>query len=83
MRFGHGGTPFADLTRLEGGPGTPGHRVAAPGMHGGDIQLTLFGLAEHPLLDKIRKTDPNSITPLDALQLIQQWQRELGPAGKK
>jgi len=44
---------------------------------GGDIQLTLFGPAEHPLLDKIRELDINTTTPLEAMQLIQQWQKEL------
>jgi len=44
---------------------------------GGDIQLTLFGLTEHPLLDKIRDLDINTMTPLEAMQLIQQWQGEL------
>src|SRR5690606_29843463 len=29
----------------------------------GQLQLTLFGSAEHPLLDEIRQLDLNSITP--------------------
>ncbi len=44
---------------------------------GGDIQLTLFGLAEHPLLDKIRELDVNNTTPIEAMRLIQEWQEEL------
>jgi DNA mismatch repair protein MutS len=44
---------------------------------GGDIQLTLFGPAEHPLLDEIRKLDLNASTPLQAFQLLQQWQDQL------
>jgi DNA mismatch repair protein MutS len=47
------------------------------GRRGGDIQLTLFGPVEHPLLDKIRELDVNGITPIQAMQLIQQWQQEL------
>jgi len=43
----------------------------------GPIQLTLFGSNEHPLLDKLRGLDVNSITPLAALRLIQEWQEEL------
>lgn len=43
----------------------------------GDIQLTLFAPAEHPLLDSIRSTDVNHLTPLEALQLVQSWQDEL------
>ena len=43
----------------------------------GDIQLTLFAAYDHPLLDTIRDTDINALTPIDALQLIQRWQEEL------
>jgi DNA mismatch repair protein MutS len=42
-----------------------------------DIQLTLFAPQEHPLLDEIRQLDVNAMTPLDALQTIQQWQAAL------
>ena len=38
----------------------------------GDIQLTLFGPADHPLLDDIRVVDLDQTTPLEALQLIKQ-----------
>ena len=48
---------------------------------GGDIQLTLFGPPEHPLLNKIRDIEVDRLTPIQALQLIQQWQRELKPGG--
>lgn len=43
----------------------------------GDIQLTLFAPMEHPLLDAIRETDVNRLTPLEALQRLQQWQDQL------
>ena len=43
----------------------------------GMLQLTLFGGADHPLLDKIRRVDLNDTTPLAALKMIQQWQSEL------
>ncbi len=51
----------------------------------GDIQLTLFGPADHPLLDEVRKLDLNATTPLDALAAIQQWQQMLAEetVGKK
>ena len=42
-----------------------------------DLQLTLFAPYDHPLLDTIRQTDLNGLTPLEALQLIQTWQNEL------
>lgn len=44
---------------------------------GGDIQLTLFGIDEHPLLDEIRETDLNTMTPLEALAKIKAWQDQL------
>jgi DNA mismatch repair protein MutS len=50
-----------------------------------EIQLTLFGAADHPLLDDIRGLDLNNTTPLAALEQIQQWQQQLAEekAGKK
>jgi len=48
----------------------------------GDIQLTLFGPAEHPLLDDIRKLDLNDTTPMQAMELIRQWQEKLGQEKK-
>jgi DNA mismatch repair protein MutS len=44
----------------------------------GDLQLTLFAPAEHPLLDKLRQLDVNGLTPLAALTLLKDWQDELG-----
>lgn len=44
---------------------------------GGDIQLTLFAPMEHPLMDEIRAADVNALTPIAALQLIQQWKEKL------
>jgi DNA mismatch repair protein MutS len=43
----------------------------------GDIQLTLFAPMEHPLLDTIRETNVDGLTPLEALQLLHQWQAQL------
>ncbi|MBN1395710.1 MAG: DNA mismatch repair protein MutS [Pirellulales bacterium] len=40
-------------------------------------QLTLFGPVEHPLLDELRRTDLDRLTPIEALQRIQQWQESL------
>ncbi len=44
----------------------------------GDMQLTLFAAAEHPLLDEIRQVDVNELRPLDALALLGEWQAKLG-----
>jgi len=44
----------------------------------GDLQMLLFEPQEHPLLDTIRQLDINTLTPMAALQLIQEWQRAAG-----
>ncbi|MGD9127606.1 MAG: DNA mismatch repair protein MutS [Planctomycetia bacterium] len=43
-----------------------------------DIQLTLFGPEEHPLIDELRRLDLNSTTPMQALLLIQKWKALIG-----
>jgi DNA mismatch repair protein MutS len=43
----------------------------------GDLQLTLFGPIEHPLLDELRELDLNDLTPRAALAKLQAWQDEL------
>jgi DNA mismatch repair protein MutS len=45
------------------------------------LQLTLFGPADHPLLDELRRLDLDHVTPIQAIQLLQRWQRELGQEG--
>jgi hypothetical protein len=39
--------------------------------------MSLFAGQEHPLLDLIRETDLNNLTPLEAMALIQKWQNSL------
>ncbi len=55
----------------------------APPQRRGQLQLTLFGPADHPLLDDIRQLDPNQLTPLDALGLVHKWQEQLKTDKKK
>jgi DNA mismatch repair protein MutS len=43
----------------------------------GDLQLTLFAAEPHPLVEKIRLLELNDLSPLAALQLLNQWQSEL------
>lgn len=43
----------------------------------GDLQLTLFAAAEHPLLDEIRKVEVDQLRPVDALALLSAWQQKL------
>ena len=40
-------------------------------------QLSLFGQAEHPLLEEIRRLETEKLTPLDALNAIENWRRTL------
>ena len=47
------------------------------------IQLTLFGPAEHPVLDEIRHLAVDEMTPLGALQQLKQWQEALAQEKKK
>ncbi len=41
------------------------------------IQLTLFE-ADHPLIDRIRGLEPNHLTPIAALEMLQQFKDEVG-----
>jgi DNA mismatch repair protein MutS len=43
-----------------------------------DRQLTLFAPTDHPLVDKLRTLNVESLTPLDALQWLANAQQELG-----
>ena len=40
------------------------------------IQLTLFEFGTHPVIEKLQKLDLQSTTPLDALQILAQWQKK-------
>jgi DNA mismatch repair protein MutS len=45
--------------------------------HNGRFQLTMFQLADHPLLETIRNLDLDSTSPRDAAGLIAAWQEQL------
>jgi DNA mismatch repair protein MutS len=47
------------------------------------LQMTLFGPADHPLLDELRRLDLNGVTPLMAFQLLQKWQETLAETTPK
>ena len=47
-----------------------------------EVQLTLFGPAEHPLLDELRALDLDHVTPIEALQRIAEWKEKLGGESK-
>lgn len=44
--------------------------------------IPLFGTEDHPVLRRLRALDPNRLTPLEALQLINQLQRQLEDFGE-
>ncbi len=37
----------------------------------GDLQLTLFGFADHPVMDEIKKLDLDKMSPIDAFAFLQ------------
>ncbi len=43
----------------------------------GTYQLTLFGFADHPLLDEVQNLDLDAITPIQAMQFLQAAQERL------
>jgi DNA mismatch repair protein MutS len=42
-----------------------------------DLQMSLFGTEEHPLIEKIRQVDLERLTPLESLQRLSEWQNLL------
>ena len=69
-------------TQAAGGLASAGSptRISANGQANrpaGAWQLTLFGGEEHPLLDEIRGTNLNDLTPLEAMTLLNSWQERL------
>jgi DNA mismatch repair protein MutS len=56
-----------------------GHHLAgeAPPTRPDPGQLTLFGAAEHPVLDVLRSLDPESMTPIEALARLADLKRRI------
>jgi DNA mismatch repair protein MutS len=61
--------------------------IRTPGTGGGhgSYQLTLFGFIDHPLIEQIQKLDLNSMTPIEAMQFLQQARASLqhAPASRR
>lgn len=74
---------LADLEQTEAAPrnGESGarqpHAVTPRSQTAAGLQLMLFEPPEHPVLEQIRKLDVDRTTPLDAMQILLRWQREL------
>lgn len=41
------------------------------------VQLTLFDVEEHPIIEQLRKTDMNTLTPLQALSLLAELKHQI------
>ena len=56
-----------------------GAKIAKPRRVGrtGDLQLSLFAPAHHPVVDAMRELDLNATTPLEALRWLEQWKEKL------
>jgi DNA mismatch repair protein MutS len=50
-------------------------KIAPPAKKSGAIQLTLFQWQENEIVDEIKSLDLTSMTPLQALQLLESMQR--------
>lgn len=64
------------LGQLEASHGGEGISLASSSKVN-EMQMSLFGGQDHPLLEDIRETDLHSLTPLEAMMLIQKWQNSL------
>jgi DNA mismatch repair protein MutS len=53
--------------------------IQSPGAStgGGPYQMTLFGFADHPLLEEVQKLDVNAMTPIEAMQFLQNAKAKL------
>jgi DNA mismatch repair protein MutS len=60
------------LARLEAGRFARGE-AARP-----EFQLTLFEPVGQELLEALERTDPETLTPLEALNLLSAWKRRFG-----
>ncbi|MGY8768191.1 MAG: DNA mismatch repair protein MutS [Pirellulales bacterium] len=63
--------------------GTPKISVKKDRHPKSDIQLTLFGPQEHPLLEEIRNLDVSNTTPVQAIQVLHDWVQQLQSEKKK
>ncbi|MDB4759833.1 DNA mismatch repair protein MutS, partial [bacterium] len=55
----------------------PTIQTPGPDTANGQYQLTLFGFADHPLLDEVQKLDVNAMTPMDAMKFLSEAQQKL------
>ena len=61
------------LSDLEGKPCAPD-----PAPLKQTLQLTLFEAEEPPIMEALRGVDPDALTPLEALRMLDDWKRRFG-----
>ena len=72
----------AILSKLESESDSQAIPVGSSGARSnGEVQMTLFEMVDHPLIEKIKSIDPNQVTPIDALQMLGEWKQELDSSG--
>ncbi|MDR3183257.1 MAG: DNA mismatch repair protein MutS [Planctomycetaceae bacterium] len=69
---------FENKETQSGKPSEPPHStVPAAKFSAGGVQFSLFGGEHHPVLDDLRRLNIDTLKPLEALQLLADWKREL------
>jgi len=65
------------LEQLESGEFRPGVTVQEP-----EVFQPMLIAKDHPIIEELRELDVNSLTPLDALTRLYEWQKRLGKGNK-
>jgi hypothetical protein len=64
-----------DQLTKQGTPPTRGRRRGSiPALPEPSVQLSLFAMPGHPILDQLRSLDITRLTPIEALTTLHQWQ---------
>jgi DNA mismatch repair protein MutS len=71
------------LSNLESGKRGERDSTVAAAKRSNEIQLTLFEVSNHPLIEKIKRIDANHLTPLNALEMLHAWKAELEESEKR
>ncbi|MBR4211741.1 MAG: DNA mismatch repair protein MutS [Oscillibacter sp.] len=63
------------LKELEEGAGTPRTASETPAQE--DIQVSMASIAEQSVIDALRRCQPDSLTPMEAMSLLYEWKKSL------
>ncbi len=65
------------LSRLESKPDAQSDstrtKLSEPNSSESGLQMTLFEISDHPLIEKIRNLDTDNVTPMKALEMLSEW----------